>query len=41
MPTRARQRQEEGCRREVPRSQFTYLINAVLDLPVHKKNSDR
>ncbi len=38
---RAPQRQEEGCRREVPCSQFTYLINATPDLPVHKKNSDR
>jgi len=38
---RAPQRQEEGCRREVPWSQFTYLINATLDLPVHEKNSGR
>jgi hypothetical protein len=38
---RAPQRQEGGCQREVPRSQFTYLINATLDLPVHKKNADR
>lgn len=38
---RAPQQQEEGCRRELPCSQFTYLINATLDLPVHKKNSGR
>ena len=38
---RAPQQQEEGCRPELPCLQFTYLINATPDLPVHKNDSCR